>query len=187
MSVWMLVICYLHLLRTKKLMKGTESVPFFFTMTDTERIQQIESLLESLIAEKKEIFIVSVRIKPTNNIKVFLDADNGLNIDTSAKINRSLYRIIEEKGWYPDGNFSLEVSSPGLDEPLKLLRQYQKNIGRSVEVTLEDSTKVEGKLLTASEEIIEIEIKEGKNKKVVTLVKTIPFKEIKTVKILVSF
>ena len=184
----MLVICYLHLLQTKKLMKGTESVPFFFTMTDTERIQQIESLLESLIAERKEIFIVSVRIKPTNNIKVFLDADNGLNIDASAKINRSLYRIIEEKGWYPDGNFSLEVSSPGLDEPLKLLRQYHKNIGRTVEVLLEeDNAKLEGKLLQASEEAIEIEVKEGKNKKAVTLVKTIPFKEIKQVKILVSF
>lgn len=187
MSVWMLVICYLHLLRTKKLMKGTENVPFFFTMTDTERIQQIESLLQTLIAEKKEVFIVSVRIKPTNNIKIFLDADNGLNIDTSAKINRSLYRIIEEKGWYPDGNFSLEVSSPGLDEPLKLLRQYHKNIGRAVEVMLEDNAKVEGKLLQASEEAVEIEIKEGKNKKAVTLIKTIPFKEVKQVKILVSF
>lgn len=187
MSVWMLVICYLHLLRTKKLMKGTESVPFFFTMTDTERIQQIESLLQTLIAEKKEVFIVSVRIKPTNNIKIFLDADNGINIDTSAKINRSLYRIIEEKGWYPDGNFSLEVSSPGLDEPLKLLRQYHKNIGRMVEALLEDNSKLEGKLLQATEEAVEIEVKEGKNKKALTLVKTIPFKEIKQVKILVSF
>lgn len=168
-------------------MKGTENVPFFFTMTDTERIQQIESLLQTLIAEKKEVFIVSVRIKPTNNIKIFLDADNGINIDTSAKINRSLYRIIEEKGWYPDGNFSLEVSSPGLDEPLKLLRQYHKNIGRTVEVMLEDNAKVEGKLLQASEEAVEIEIKEGKNKKAVTLIKTIPFKEVKQVKILVSF
>lgn len=183
----MLVICYLHLQRTKKLMKGTESVPFFFTMTDTERIQQIESLVETLIADKKEVFIVSVRIKPTNNIKVFLDADNGINIDTSAKVNRSLYRIIEEKDWYPDGNFSLEVSSPGLDEPLKLLRQFNKNIGRTVEVMLEDNSKLEGKLLQASEEAIEIEIKEGKNKKAVTLIKTIPFKEIKQVKILISF
>lgn len=183
----MLVICYLHLHRTKKQMKGTENVPFCFKMTDTDRIQQIETLVAQLIEDRKEVFLVSVRIKPTNNIKVFLDADNGINIDTSARINRAMYKIIEEKGWYPDGNFSLEVSSPGLDEPLKLLRQYQKNIGRNVEVMFEDNSKAEGKLLSASEDLIEIEITTGKNKKAVSTVKSIPFKEIKQVKILISF
>ncbi len=156
-------------------------------MTEILPIQRIEALIEGLIAETKEIFLVSVKIKPTNNIKVFLDADNGLSIEKCTKINRAMYRVMEEEGWYPDGNFSLEVSSPGVDEPLKLLRQYKKNIGRKVEVTLADDVKTEGKLVGAAEETIEVEITEGKNKKAITTVKAVAFADIKQVKVLISF
>ena len=156
-------------------------------MTEILPIQQIEALIEGLIAETKEVFLVSVKIRPTNNIKVFLDADNGLSIEKCTKINRAMYRVIEEEAWYPDGNFSLEVSSPGVDEPLKLLRQYKKNIGRKVEVTFTDDTKIEGKLIGAAEEGIQVEITEGKNKKTVTTVKTVAFADIKQVKVLISF
>src|ERR1700712_2653087 len=131
--------------------KGTIPFPSSFTMIqDTTSIQAIESLIGELLSETPDIFLVSVRIKPTNNIKVFLDADSGLSIDKCVKINRAMYRAIEENGWYPDGNFSLEVSSPGLEEPLKMLRQYKKNIGRNVEVILQDDTRHEGKLLDAN-------------------------------------
>jgi ribosome maturation factor RimP len=98
-----------------------------------------------------------------------------------------MYRTIEENGWYPDGNFSLEVSSPGIDEPFKVFRQYTKNIGRNVEVMLNDGNIVEGKLLAASENLIQLEYTEGKNKKAVTLVKEIPFEEIKQTTVLISF
>ena len=129
----------------------------------------------------------SVRIKPTNNIKVYLDADEGLSIDRCVKINRAMYRTIEEEGWYPDGNFSLEVSSPGIDEPLKLLRQYKKNIGRNVEVTMMDENKQEGKLVAVSEEIITIEYTEGKNKKAVTVTKEIPLDKVKQTIVQIAF
>lgn len=89
-------------------------------------IQAIEDLVGQLLSESEDVFLVSVRIKPTNNIKVFLDADTGLSIDKCVKINRQMYRTIEENAWYPDGNFSLEVSSAGVEEPLKMLRQYKK-------------------------------------------------------------
>ena len=156
-------------------------------MIEVTNIQAIEALIERLLPETKDIFLVSVSVKPTNNIKVYLDADAGLNIDKCVKINRAMYRVMEEEGWYPDGNFSLEVSSPGVDEPLKLLRQYKKNIGRKVEVTIADDTKTEGKLVGAAEEAIEVEITEGKNKKAITTVKTVAFADIKQVKILISF
>jgi len=48
--------------------------------------------------------------------------------------NKQLYKLIEEEGYYPEGDFSLELSSPGIDEPLKLHRQYVKNKGRNIEV-----------------------------------------------------
>lgn len=156
-------------------------------MIQDTSIQAIEALIARLLPETEGVFLVSVRIKPTNNIKVFLDADTGLNIDKCVKINRAMYRTIEEEGWYPDGNFSLEVSSPGIDEPLKLIRQYKKNIGRNVEVTLIDETKKEGKLVAVTEETITIEYIEGKNKKAVTLTKEIPFDQVKQTIVLIAF
>ena len=156
-------------------------------MTQDTSIHAIEALITKLLPETEDIFLVSIRIKPTNNIKVFLDADTGLNIDKCVKINRAMYRTIEEEGWFPDGNFSLEVSSPGIDEPLKLIRQYIKNIGRNVEITLIDETKKEGKLLAVTEETISMEYTEGKNKKAVTLTKEIPFDKIKQTTVLIAF
>jgi len=156
-------------------------------MTEVTGIQTIEALIGKLLSETEDIFLVSVRIKPTNNIKVYLDADAGLNIDKCVKINRAMYRTIEEEGWYPDGNFSLEVSSPGIDEPLKLIRQYKKNIGRNVEVTMVDETKLQGKLVAVAEDAISIEYTEGKNKKAVLITKEIPFNSIKQTIVLISF
>ena len=156
-------------------------------MTEVTGIQAIEALIGKLLSETEDIFLVSVRIKPTNNIKVYLDADAGLSIDKCVKINRAMYRTIEEEGWYPDGNFSLEVSSPGIDEPLKLIRQYKKNIGRNVEVTMVDETKLQGKLVAVAEDAISIEYTEGKNKKAVLITKEIPFNSIKQTIVLISF
>ena len=156
-------------------------------MTEVTNIQAIEALIERLLLETEDIFLVSVIVKPTNNIKVYLDADAGLNIDKCVKINRAMYRTIEEKGWYPDGNFSLEVSSPGIDEPLKLIRQYKKNMGRNVEVTMTDESKQQGKLSAVTENTISIEYTEGKNKKAVLMTKEIPFDSIKQTIVLISF
>jgi ribosome maturation factor RimP len=156
-------------------------------MIEVTSIQAIEGLIEKLLSATEDIFLVSVRIKPTNNIKVYLDADAGLSIDKCVKINRAMYRTMEEEGWYPDGNFSLEVSSPGIDEPLKLIRQYKKNIGRNVEVTMIDETKQQGKLLAVTEDTISIEYTEGKNKKAVVITKEIPFEKVKQTIVLISF
>src|SRR3954469_437449 len=130
--------------------------------------ERIETLLQPLL-EGTDMFLTAIRIKPTNNIKVFLDADSGLNISKSATVNRKLYHAIEEAALYPDGNFSLEVSSPGVDEPLHMLRQYKKNIGRTIEVTFADDSKKEGLLTAADDETITIEQAEGKGKKAVVL------------------
>lgn len=145
----------------------------------------MEALLAPLL--EGDIFLVSIRVKPVNNIKIFLDADSGLSIDKCIKINRALYKVIEEKGLYPDGNFSLEVSSPGLGEPLILHRQYEKNVGRMVEVTLTEGLKKEGVLQSVTEAHIVIERSEGKGKKAVVLQEEIPFTAIRQTIIQVLF
>lgn len=151
------------------------------------QIQAIEQKMDALLAAHPTHFLVEVRIKPTNNIKVFVDADEGVNLSNLVEYNRKLYKQIEESGLYPDGNFSLEVSSPGLDEPLRLRRQYKKNTGRYIDVTLQDGSKKEGKLLEATEDGIVIEWEEGKGKKKETKQESILFDQIKTTKIQIKF
>ena len=156
-------------------------------MDQQTAIQAIEALVGKIIEGNEDVFLVSIRIKPTNNFKIYLDADSGLSIEKCIRINRTLYKTIEEEAWYPDGNFSLEVSSPGVDEPLKMLRQYKKNIGRKLEVVLADDSKKEGKLLSVDEKSIQIEYTEGKNKKAVTHINEIAFNDIKQATVLISF
>lgn len=160
------------------------------------QIQALEQKINELIQAEPDIFLVDVRIKPTNNVKVFLDADQGMSIERLIQYNRRLYKTIEEDSFFPGGDFSLEVSSPGLDEPLKLHRQYQKNAGRLVEVQLQDGTRLEGKLVSVEEDGITVEEEKGKarpngpagrGKKKELVQHTIPFTNIKTTKIQIKF
>ena len=154
-------------------------------MSRDNTIETVQKLLLPLLPE--DVFLVEIKIKPINNIKIYLDADAGLGIEKCIKINRALYKIMEEMGMYPDGDFSLEVSSPGLDEPLKLLRQYKKNVGRDVEVVTNDELKREGKLTEVTEEKITIEYSEGKGKKAVIKTDDIYFSDIKQTKVQIKF
>jgi ribosome maturation factor RimP len=155
---------------------------------ETERQKQVvEQKVNDLLAGNPSHFLVDIRIKPTNNIKVFVDADEGINLSTLVNYNRSLYKIIEESGLYPDGNFSLEVSSPGLDEPIKIHRQYQKNIGRYLEVILNDGTRKEGKLIEATNDGIVIEFETGKGKNMQIQNESILLDNIKSATIQVKF
>ena len=150
-------------------------------------INSVQKKLENILSAQNEHFLVDIRIKPTNNIKVFLDGDKGVGIDDLVKYNRSLYVQMEEEGMFPDGDFLFEFSSAGLDEPLKLHRQYIKNIGRDVQVTMLDGSVIEGKLVSATENEIIIEETKGKGKKAETVQHTILFNEVKTTKILIKF
>jgi len=152
--------------------------------TDTA-IETVENLIQPLLQE--DVFLVYIKIKPTNNFKIYIDADGGLPLEKCIKINRALYKQMEEMGLYPDGDFSLEVSSPGIDEPLKLIRQYIKNVGRFIEVVKLDETRLEGKLLEANEEKISIEITEGKGKKMTINQLEVSISHIKQTKVQVKF
>ena len=151
------------------------------------QIQMIEHHINVLLQSNPTHFLVEVRIKPTNNVKVFIDADEGIPLSVLVKYNRSLYKIVEESGILPADDFSLEVSSPGLDEPLKIDRQYKKNIGRFVEVLMNDGAKKEGKLIEVTHEGIKIEIEKGKGKKKEIIQELILFDKIKNTKIQIKF
>lgn len=154
-------------------------------MNAETQIEQVKKLMEPLM--EGDMFLVEMKVKPTNNIKIYLDADSGLGIERCIKINRALYKKMEELAIYPDGDFSLEVSSPGVDEPLKMHRQYVKNTGRNVEVLCNDGTKKEGKLIAVTENSITIEFTEGKGKKAVLHQPEILFSDIKQTKVQIKF
>jgi ribosome maturation factor RimP len=175
--------------------KGTESFPSLFPMSIETQVQAIEKMIGAILADDQGYFLVEVKIKPTNNVKVFLDGDTGISIEKCIVYNRALYRQLEESAMFADNDFSLEVSSPGLDEPLKLFRQYRKNIGRPVEVLLKDGVKVEGKLLEVEDSTIIVEETKGKSihgrhvseKKKEVILHTLLFDQIKSTTIQAMF
>ena len=169
-------------------MKGTKSFPSSFsTMEVNDLKERVHGLIEPLLLEDPEYFLVYVKVKPGHIVKVYLDGDNGLPIQKCIYFNRKLYRAIEEAAWFPEGDFALEVSSPGVDEPLLLKRQYNKNIGRKVEVELLDETKKVGTLTTVTDTDILIEWTEGKGKKATQQQMLIPFENIKSTIVQIQF
>jgi ribosome maturation factor RimP len=154
-------------------------------MQNETHTKTISGIIESLLESDPDKFLVEVRIAPGNHIKVFLDGDSGITIEKCVAVNRKLYKKLEEDGVFPGNDFSLEVSSPGLDEPLRLHRQYVKNIGRQVQVRLNDGSEIEGKLTNVTDTDIVVEQLKGRKKEVIR--HTLLFENIKTTKIQVVF
>ena len=178
--------CYICTGKSKA--EGNELVPFsFYHMATDILITEIEQIIDAVLSDEPSYFRVNVRIKPTNNVKVFLDGDNGISIEKCVQFNRALYKRLEESGLLPADDFSLEVSSPGVDEPLKMHRQYAKNVGRFVEVIFTDGSKSEGKLVQVAEADIIIEQTTGKGNKAVTSQIVIPFNNIKSPTVQIKF
>lgn len=140
--------------------------------------------LETLIADTS-LFVVGVTVsesKIRRKVSVFLDSDQGITIEECSKVSRELGNLLEEE---IEDAFTLEVSSPGADSPLLSVRQYAKNIGRTLKVLKKDLSELKGKLLEVSEESIVIET-EAK-KKIKPEVITVQLEEIKEAKVVISF
>ena len=133
----------------------------------TERIDHL--LTEKYTTDEAfaDCFTVEIELKPGNKLYVFADSDSGMTFEKCQKLSRYLESHIDEGGWLGE-KYVLEVSSPGITRPFKFVRQYVKNIGRILDVTLSDKTKAEGLLKSADEEKIvitfEVVEKEGKKK-----------------------
>jgi ribosome maturation factor RimP len=148
--------------------------------------EEIRNLAEAGLAPGQFVVdvLVSARKGPTK-VTVLVDGDNGFTIDDCAELSRQLSKAFDEKGLI-DEHFTLEVSTPGLDHPLTLKRQYQKNIGRGLKVKLRDAIE-EGKLTEVSEEKITLIQEVGSGKKKETKTIEIPFSDIDKAFVVVSF
>ena len=163
---------------------------------DNKYFEKITGWAEAIVAEREKYFLVHLKILPGNKIEVYVDADEGASIDVLAEMNRRLRKQIDAAALFPDGNFSLDVSSPGLDEPLVKFRQYRKNIGREVDVVLTDGRKKMGVLKAVEAERIllapKLKEKKGKKQKKIESIKKrepeyFSFDKIKSTKVCISF
>jgi len=151
-----------------------------------------ENTVRQLIAEKlegTEYYILSVDIRPGNNIVVELENSGPVSITDCVAISRQIEHNLDREA----EDFSLQVSSPGLDKPLRDFRQYIKNVGRTLKVMLADSVETEGELKAADEWGITLlsvrkERVEGtKKKEIITENLELKYPDIKQAKIKINF
>ena len=131
--------------------------------------EKVESEIRNIIkADHPDVFIVDIELHRGSRtvLSIWVDTDEGITIDTCARISRQLNSFFEEEDPF-DFPFNLQVSSPGVGKPLKLLRQYHKNVGRKLKVTLEDQKVYKGRLeeVTDSGIVLRPEPKKKKKKK----------------------
>ncbi len=149
--------------------------------------QRVQELVEEKLADREDLFIVRIKMHNNGILEILLDGDTGISIADCVAVSRHVGFHLEEENVI-DRAYRLEVSSSGVDSPLSLLRQYVKNVGRDVRVTLVDEQKVEGTLLSATDTVIVLEQKiKEKGKKAVLKTVEFPMNQIKETKVLISF
>lgn len=151
--------------------------------------ETIQKLIEEQIA-RTDIFLVDVIVKAGNSIQIQLDRPGGISIEECMGISRFLNGEMDRE----IEDYALEVSSPGLDAPFKVRQQYEKNLGRDVEVLMGDQKRLKGTLLSISESGMVIQVKQNsastgsqKKKKSMLVEKEVNFSDIKTTKAIISF
>jgi ribosome maturation factor RimP len=148
----------------------------------------IETIVKEQLNPENE-FIVEINISSGNKILVHIDSDLGITIDRCVQVSKTIEQSLDRD----EEDFELEVSSAGLSSPLRVVRQYQKNIGRNLDVLLNSGDKYQGKLLTANDELFILEVEEmikpegKKRKETVTRNIEFSYSDIKTAYIVVSF
>lgn len=166
-------------------MIGGTFVPYFITEMITKQ------LIADLVNEKLEdgMFPVDIEVNAENLIQVEVDSDLGITIDQCVAISRHIESHLNRE----EEDFELRVSSPGIDQPFKVVRQYRKNVGRELDVLTLSNAAFCGKLTEADDEGFRLEVMqresvEGKKKKeLVRRTHSFRYEEIKKAKIVISF
>ena len=124
--------------------------------------KRIDELLNEFLETRKDLFLIDLKISAGDDITVILDGDNGVSLQDCLDASRAIEFNMDRE----EHDFSLQVMSAGLSEPLSTPRQFQKNIGREIEVMFENSDKIEGELAKVDEEKITLVLRYRKPKEV---------------------
>ncbi len=165
-------------------MKGTKSPLFlYFKMNE-----KVKDLLEEALALNESLYLISFEISTNNRIQIVIDGDNGVALNECMRISRNIENNIDREVF----DFSLEVSTPDIAHPIKVKRQYVKNINRILKVTTAEEN-FEGTLVEATEDEIVLKWKArepkpiGKGKVTVEKTVTLLYTEIKEAKVKIVF
>ena len=150
--------------------------------------KKVQDLLEEALAENQDLYLIELSFLPGNKINIVIDGDSGVSLSECIRISRS----IDGNFYREEEDFSLEVTSPDIAEPLKVKRQYVKNLNRTLSVKLNDQ-KVEGTLSEVNKEDIVLTWKArepkpiGKGKVTVEKTATIAYQDIIEAKVKIIF
>jgi len=151
--------------------------------------ERVNELLQSVLEENKQLFLIDLAIDSNQKITITLDGDKGVSVQDCIRVSRAIENNLDRE----EEDFSLEVASCGATSPLKLTRQYVKNIGRFLEVKLQSGVKLEGKLTQANDDQITLEWKArepkpvGKGKVTVHKKEEIAYNDIVQAKVVIKF
>ena len=167
--------------------RGTK-IPLILYVKGMISKEIVKELVSSAISGTA-IFVVDVKVDSANRISVEVDKPDGISIEECARISRAIESGLNRE----TEDFELEVSSPGLTAPFKVIDQYRKNCGRQVNVEKRDGQKINGLLQHTDEEGIVLEVKtkirEAGLKRLKTVMQTVTlqFSDIKTTKVVITF
>ena len=148
----------------------------------------VSQIVESYLQES-EHYLVDLKVNQDNRIQVEIDSFNGVSLDDCVALNRFLESKLDREV----EDFELEVSSAGLSSPFKVLKQYEKNIGKEVEVLTTEGKKLAGILSSVSTDAVVLTVEKAikeegaKRKKTIQEEITLSFKNIKTTKLIIRF
>ena len=151
--------------------------------------EKVTGLLEQVLSENPSLFLIDFSISENNKITVILDGDSGVTVEDCITVSRAIEHNLDRE----EVDFSLEVMSSGVSEPLKIPRQFQKNIGRSLKVKTGEGVIVEGELAKVNEAAITLQWKArepkpiGKGKITVQKEAVLTYKEIVEAKVMIKF
>ena len=151
--------------------------------------EKVAELLENALEENKSLFLIDLNISEDNQIRVILDGDKGVTVEDCIAVSRAIEHNLDREEY----DFSLEVMSAGVSEPLAFPRQYKKNIGRSLRIKTKKDEKIEGELTAANDESCTLKWSArepkpvGKGKVTVQKEATLPYKDIMEAKVMITF
>ena len=150
---------------------------------------RVEELLNDFLKEREDLFLIDLKISAGDDVTVILDGDNGVSLQDCLDASRAIEFNMDRE----EHDFSLQVMSAGLSEPLSTPRQYRKNLGRTLDILMNDSSKIEGELSKVDDDKITLTLKYRKPKEVgkgkvdVVEEKEIPYSEIKKALVAIKF
>lgn len=184
---------YVYLPRINgKEMRRLRKKAFFRSVTSNVIMDfraKVEQLVHEFLETRKDLYLVDLKISAGDDITVILDGDEGLSLQDCLDASRAIEFNLDRE----EHDFALQVMSPGLSEPLKLPRQFKKNMGREIEVLLSSDEKIQGEVVAVDEDKVTVVLRYrrpkliGKGKEDIVENKEIPYTEIKKALVVIKF